>query len=125
MSRGLGRIERHILIEIARDQEPDPYTGEPGAVLLNSWTLAHDLFSPATWDWRPSRTQRQSVTRAMRSFVRKFPQYALAGGNGRKKLYLFQPDNLLSATWAKLNVEQRDIVSRSKAEAAMHEKTED
>jgi hypothetical protein len=126
MSQGLGRLEQHILSEIAKAHAPNPYTGTPGTVLLNSWTLARDLFQPGSYPggWTPSQKHFHSVIRAMRGFVRKFPQYALTAGKGRKRLYLFQPNDPLSATWAKLSVERRDVVSRLEAEAAMRGETE-
>jgi hypothetical protein len=57
----------------------------------------------------------------MHSFVRKFPQYALAGGKGRKCLYLFEPGDPVSAIWAKLSVENPNFVSRSMAQSALAE----
>jgi hypothetical protein len=42
---------------------------------------------------RPPLTMamRKAIVRAMHSFVRKYPQYALAGGKGRSELYLYDP----------------------------------
>lgn len=59
----------------------------------------------------------------MRSFVRKHPQYALTGGQGRKRLYLYEPSDPVSVTWAKMTVESpsRKHVSRTAAEEAVHE----
>ena len=79
MSRGLGRIERTIQEAIRRDE-----TSEIG-VLISSWHVVGDVFHPgyATNEhlsWEPSRTQQAAVARAMRSFVRKFPRFALMGG---------------------------------------------
>lgn len=145
MSRGLGRIERAILAQIEREKQSnermlarlstmqvDPSlerlldqhmeTERQGAVLVSSWYLLCDLYSPKdTWSfgWAPSNAQRKAVTRAMHSFVRKFPQYALMGGQGRKRLYLYEPANPVSAMWAKLTVERRKFVSRVEAEAAV------
>ena len=48
--------------------------------------------------WTPTRAQRKAMIRAMRSFVTKFPQYALMGGMGRKPLYLYDVQRLLKAT---------------------------
>lgn len=121
MRKGLGRIERRILHEIACDKTPGP-SGEPGSVLLNSWTLACDAFGRGTaWSGSPSPAQRKAVCRAMHSFVRKFPQYALAGGKGRKYLYLFEPGDPVSAEWAKLSVENRNFVPCSMAQSAIAE----
>ena len=61
----------------------------------------------------------KAVTRAMRSFVRKFPQYALTGGKEREMLYLYEPADPISAMWAKLSVERPKFVSRSEAMAAL------
>ena len=43
----------------------------------------------------------------MRSFVRKHPQYALMGGQGRKRLYLYEISDPLSVAWASANVTSR------------------
>ena len=117
MSRGLGRIEQVIL---DRTQIVDT-RGELRSVLLDSWELAFDRFwhRERDWDWEPSLAQRKAVTQAMHSFVRKFPQYALIGGHGRKRLFLYEPADPLSAMWAKLRVEHREFVSRSEAQQAL------
>jgi hypothetical protein len=81
MSRGLGKIERTILDDIT--------IGGPSSVLIHSWGLLchHNCFRrPANWNFEPTTAERKAVTRAMRSFVRKFPQYALTGGKERKML---------------------------------------
>jgi Tripartite tricarboxylate transporter family receptor len=44
-----------------------------------------------------STAARVTLGRAMRSFVRKFPQYALTGGKERKMLYLYEPADPISA----------------------------
>jgi hypothetical protein len=88
----LGRIERAILANIGADtaaEVAEDGSGKRGPV-LNSGSLAYQLFAPQPhhpWNWEPSRAQ---VTRAMHSIVRKFPQYALSGGKGRKRLYLYK-----------------------------------
>jgi hypothetical protein len=71
------------------------------------------------WNWKPIRTQRAAACRAMRSFVRKFPQYALTGGKGRKGLLLYEPADRLGAIWASLYVERRRAVPCSEARAAL------
>ena len=79
MSRGLGKIERAILDNIT--------IGGPSSVLIHSWGLLcdHNCFRrPANWNFEPTTGECKAVTRAMRSFVRKFPQYALTGGKERK-----------------------------------------
>jgi hypothetical protein len=120
MSRGLGQIERVILDEIMRDLKPGPH-GNRGTVLVSSHSVSHDHALPGhEWGgpWRPSRARRQAVVRAMHSFVRKFPQYALTGGQGRCPLYLYDPADPLSAFWAQLRIE-RGFVSRSEAQRLM------
>jgi hypothetical protein len=116
MSRGLGVIERLIEAEIAEAHQPDRF-GEIGTVLLNSWTLACEGQLLIT-GWKPSAARRKAVVRAMHSFVRKHPQYALLGGQGRRILYLYETADPLSALWAKLNVyrRQRNPVARLDAQ---------
>ena len=106
MSRGPGRIQRFIQYQT---NHRDRLSGSKMPVLLNSWTLSMQIYKPRPiiWGWRPSRAQRQAVTRAMRRFVSKHQQFALAGGQGRKCLYLYEPDDQLSEAWAKLSVENR------------------
>ena len=124
MSKGLGRIERVIAREIEDAYTPRHGSG-PSSVHVSSWDLAVDLFYPkdGSWntDWSPTAAQRKAVSRAMHSFVRKHPQYALTGGQGRKRLYLYEPSDPLSTMWAKMSVEQRHHVSRSMAQAALDE----
>jgi hypothetical protein len=114
MGRGPGKIERCIAQEIEKDKQANHHGIEP-ALCLSNWNIAFELFRPQGprfgWnDWKPSRSQLQSVTRSMHSFVRKHQQYALTGGKGRKHLFLYEPDNLRSATMAKLRVERRDHI---------------
>jgi hypothetical protein len=45
-----------------------------------------------------------AVNRAMKSFVRKFPRFALAGGQGRKRLFLYDTANPNSVAWAQAAV---------------------
>jgi len=61
MCKGLGRLERFIHSRLI--EQP---------VCLYCKTLAADAIS-----------SRKSMARAMHSFVRKFPRYALRGGRGR------------------------------------------
>lgn len=94
-------------------------------MLLSSWHVVNECFSPPGWlafesHWNPTIAQSKSVTRAMRGFVRKSNQYALIGGNGRKRLYIYEPDDPLSAMWARLSVESRDFVPRNAARAALN-----
>jgi hypothetical protein len=109
---GLGLIERRIFAEVNRR---DPSGAKP-TVHVHSWELAMDYMPSHEWcaDWTPSRSQRKAVVRAMHSFVRKFPEYALVGGKGRGILYLYEVADPLSAFWARLSV-ARGVVSRSEA----------
>ena len=107
MSKGLGRIERWIQKKIFEEQ-----TRDPNCVLISSGRVG-DLFHPGYSDykvysnWKQSRAQKLSVVRAMHSFVKKFPQFALMGGQGRKRLFLYDTADPLSVAWAKANVETR------------------
>jgi hypothetical protein len=107
VSKGLGRIERHILEEIERAAEPDIIIGQPGAVFIRSRSLCREAFGAATWNYQPTEAQRKAVTRAMRSFVRKKQQYALAGGKGRRGLLLYEPADPLSAMMLKLELARK------------------
>jgi hypothetical protein len=51
--------------------------------------------------------------------VRRYPQFALIGGKGRKQLYLYEPGDPLSSLWAKMNVESRKMVPCSEARVAL------
>src|ERR1700733_7094524 len=72
------------------------------------------------WNWEPNLVQQKATVRAMHSFVPKHQQYALAGGQGRKRLYLYDTADPLSVMWAKLSVEHRRFVSQSEARKALH-----
>jgi hypothetical protein len=94
MSRGLGRLERLIL---QRAME------RPVCLLCKN--LAAD-----------AETSRKAMARALHSFVRKFPRYALQGGLGRHHaLVLYDPGDELSARWASLSVNSRDPVTVEQA----------
>src|SRR5262249_11496583 len=108
MSRGPGRLERAILDQIESDKAPDRY-GQSGVVLISSWDLAYIYQPPSSVDrpasWHPKNAtpaQRKAVIRAMHSFVRKFPQYAVGGGKGPGRLFLYEPGDPLSATLLRL-----------------------
>ena len=124
MSRGLGRIERMIAAKIASD------AAYPIAFHLNSGQLATAVYRPkysgagpgnpgSLWGWKPTPAQRVAASRAMHSFVRKHQQYALAGGQGRKRLYLYDTADPVSVMWAKLSVERRGFVCQSDARKAL------
>lgn len=88
MSKGLGRIEREILKGIDRSR------ARSGCVVLGSSGLANTCFKDYTI------AARKAVVRSMHTFVRKYPQYALMGGNGRKSLVLYEPSDPKSVEWA-------------------------
>ena len=121
MSRGLGRIERAILRNIEDTYHPRHGLG-PSSVRVSSWGVVCDVFKPPdSWNfgWSPTVAQCKAVSRAMHSFVRKHPQYALMGGQGRKRLWLYELADPISVMWTKLTVERRKSVSRSEAQAAL------
>jgi|SRR6516162_3133395 len=111
MSRGLGRIERWIEAEIIAKKV------KGRSVHADSLGLAYNYkdYKSDPPDWKPSLAQRGAVVRAMHSYVRKFPQYALMGGKGRKMLYLYEPSDPVSTIWAMLSVERHGFVSDSVA----------
>jgi hypothetical protein len=104
MSRGLGRIERTILAHIV-DVEARRSVDPQSAVHLHSWELLCGLYPSANYTFTPA--QRKAVIRALHSFVRKHQRFALAGGQGRKMLYLYEPDDPISTMWAKLSLAYR------------------
>jgi hypothetical protein len=128
MSRGLGHIERAIAVEIAHSARPP----HPMSVHNGSHQLADTVYRPrvnsgvgfgnpgSMWNWEPNLVQQKATVRAMHSFVPKHQQYALAGGQGRKRLYLYDTADPLSVMWAKLSVEHRRFVSQSEARKALH-----
>src|SRR6516165_4003511 len=74
MSRGLGHIERTILRMVERQRRRKQRVSFDALdIVLNNFTHREG------WD---SRAHFVGVHRAMHSFVRKHPQYALVGGKG-------------------------------------------
>ena len=65
------------------------------------------------------RARDGASSRAMNSFVRKFPQFALMGGQGRKRLYLYDTTNPESIAWAKASVKSRKFVARCEVKKMM------
>ena len=120
MSLGLGRVERWIAEDIEADKKA-PHGPRP--VLVSSWSLAFNYQDYRNYQsgWTPSRAQRKAVVRAMHSFVRKHPQYALTAWRGRKGLFLYEPADPVSAMWARLSLECRQFVPLSEVKAHMHE----
>jgi hypothetical protein len=91
MSRGLGRLERLILQKASE---------QPVCLLCKN--LADD-----------AATSRKAMARALHSFVRKYPHYALQGGTGRHRaLILFDPTDRLSVRWASLSGNSRFPVTK-------------
>jgi hypothetical protein len=78
-------------------------------VNVTSWAVIFRCYGPSGWmgDWRPTVAQHKTVTHAMHSFVRKFPQYALMGGQGRRLLHLYERADPMSVLWVELNVARR------------------
>jgi hypothetical protein len=88
------------------------FFGLPWGLLCGAYPDSNYSFTPA---------QRKAVLRAMHSFVCKHQQFALTGGQGRKPLYLYEPDDPLSAMWAKLQVATRKLVTLTDAQNALAE----
>jgi hypothetical protein len=103
MSRGLGRIERQIAEWITVTK-----SDSHGCILIRSGTLT--LHCPSRSGIKFLRARRKSVVRAMHSFVRKFPEYALLGGQGRKPLFLYELADPDSVAWAQASVATKGVV---------------
>jgi hypothetical protein len=117
MSRGLGVIERAIAQLIAKGRKPlrVPDVGLPPEVLAEMEkpspvhvTPRAIMFEVSPHDWDKGRfvpqgkvVHRKAIIRAMHSFVRKFPQYALASGGGNSILY--ERGDRLGEMWARIN----------------------
>lgn len=131
-----GKIERAIMATIEDDRKG--FRGEPGSVLVTSLEVARAVYNPypttglctaveydALHRWKPTMAQSTAVTRAMRSFVGKYQQYALTGGQGRHHLYLFDTADPLSVMWAKLWVDPKrkrgKFISQNEARAVLSE----
>lgn len=97
MSKGLGHWERKILAAV----EAIGLDGDRvhAAVTVRDITRA--------WELSPTNAERKAAIRAMHSFVRKFPQYALMGGSGRKPLMLYDRNDPISTRHAELVVAKR------------------
>ena len=95
MSRGLGRIGQAIAANIAYVNKR---TGRPIPVhIICPCDLLRDVYNPASLNDAVFTTaERKAVVRAMHGFVRRHPQYALAGGQGRALLVLYEPGDPLS-----------------------------
>jgi hypothetical protein len=109
VSKGLGKWEREILAAV----EAIGLDGER----VHAAVTVHDI--TRAWDLSPTNAKRKAAIRAMHSFARKFPQYALMGGNGRKPLMLYDRDDPISVRHAELVITKRgrnsDFVSFGEA----------
>ena len=78
MSRGLGHLGRTILAMVERQQR------KRQLINFTALDIEHEAY-PGT---PHTHAQHVAVLRAMQSFVRKHPQYALIGGKGSQPLML-------------------------------------
>jgi hypothetical protein len=101
MSRGLGPIEGRILDHIDRI-----LGGEGGhrCILLSSWQLAEELSPGRTY---PTDSVRKSIVRAMHSFCRKFPEFAVTKATGNKPIFLWERDDWRSGAWVEASMKSR------------------
>jgi hypothetical protein len=91
----LGRIERRILEFVERDEH---------LVRAGQGFGADEIVSVVYGCWPhrdPTRAEYVSTLRAMHSFVRKFPKYALIGGKGGTPLVLYDTSYPQSVAAAK------------------------
>jgi hypothetical protein len=91
----LGRIERRILEFVERDED---------LVRAGQGFGADEIVSVVYGCWphrHPTRAEYVSTLRAMHSFVRKFPKYALIGGKGGTPLVLYDTSYPQSVAAAK------------------------
>jgi hypothetical protein len=92
-------------------------------VMVTPWSVCKTVTGPEAAS--PSRAQLNSATRAMHSFVRKFPEYSLVSmKGGRGRLALYERGDELSAMWAKLNSRSEHLVPLVEAKAALEHLTE-
>ena len=100
MSRGLGRLERTILDEIMKAEakaEADRGRRDGMPLHITTHHLHHACFPDKPrpeggWGWEPhNATQRKAVWRALQSVLRKYPKYAVTGGQGRMRLVVYDP----------------------------------
>jgi len=96
MSRGPGRLERAIVALIEKRR---------GRVsLILRWQDIADEVYPAS---KNAHDAQVTCLRAMHSFVRKNPRYALIGGKGTTPLYLYEPGNRFSTAKAKWHTQRQ------------------
>jgi hypothetical protein len=126
MSRGLGRIERVIAAQIARNAAyPNPMSA-----CLSSHQLTDTVYRPTKnsgagfgnpgtmWTWEPNRVQRKAVSGAMHR-----PQASALRACWRPRaqsIYLYDTAYPVSVMWARLRVNHRRFVSRSDAKKALN-----
>jgi hypothetical protein len=121
LNRGLGRIQLAILASIESSKQLG-MKGTETSINLTAWTLAYNCFEPrlGRLGWTPSRSQIEACTRAMHSFVRKFPQYALTSRRSRQGIVLYEIGDQVTAVWAKMDMETKgNPTIRSEVRAAM------
>ena len=123
MSRGLGRIQLAILASIELSKQVGMKEGRETSINLTAWTLAYNCFEPrlGRLGWTPSRWQIEACTRAMHSFVRKFPQYALTSRRSRQGIVLYEiGDQVTAGLCARMGMETKgNPPIRSEVRAAL------
>jgi hypothetical protein len=122
MTRGLGRIERAILANIASskrnaaigagqvERADVSLKDDDSSVHITAWTLVHECFGPRNAlesGWTPSRSQIKACMRAMHSIARKFPQYAIIARRGPKGIVLYEIADPVSMLRAKCEYEDQ------------------
>jgi hypothetical protein len=152
MSRGLGHIERAILASIASSKQMAinrtkkyrkvveaaiaagrvqrsgvSLKNDEASVHITAWTLAHECFGPRPHKsgWTPSRSQIKACTRAIQSIARKFPQYAIIPGRGRKGIGLYEIADPASVLRAKMRMGTENPIGRWVAAATFEGQMED
>ena len=93
----------------------------PNVVHVTAWRVCGEIKPYELKDWKPpTEVQLKAAKRAMRSFARKFPQYAvMAAKGGRGRLSLYERGDKLSAMWAKLSSQSGSHVTIDDARAAV------
>src|SRR5919109_5175259 len=113
----LGRIERRILEFVERDED----------LVRAGQGFGADEIVSVVYGWphlHPTRAEYVSTLRAMHSFVRKFPKYALIGGKGGKPLVLYDTSYPQSVAAAKEATEPlRSPQSKREAKGRWHRTT--
>jgi hypothetical protein len=104
MSKGLGHIERTIAAEIEKVKSGRYSHGDPCPVHESSRSIAFACFRS-----NGRKVQRAAAAHAMRSFVRKHPQFAVTGGKGRNGLTrMMTPRFLSGSNWRRMPPEGKN-----------------